>query len=64
MDVGVIWQIAGVGIIVTVIFSVLKTAGRDEFAWLVTLGGVAVVLVLVLRLIDQLFMTVKTMFQL
>lgn len=64
MDVGVIWQIAGVGILVAVIYSVLKTAGRDELAWLVTLGGVTVVLLLVIRLIGALFATVRAMFQL
>ncbi len=64
MDVGVIWQIAGVGILVAVIHGVLKTAGRDELAWLVTLGGVTVVFLLVVRLINALFTTVRTMFQL
>lgn len=64
MSVDVIWQIAGIGILVAVIFSVLKQAGRDDMAWLVTLAGVTVVLWMVIRLINQLFLTVRTMFQL
>lgn len=64
MSVDVIWQIAGIGILVAVIYSVLKQAGRDDMAWLVTLGGVTVVLWLVIRLINQLFVTVRSMFQL
>lgn len=64
MSVDVIWQIAGIGILVAVIYSVLKQAGRDDMAWLVTLGGVTVVLWLVIRLINQLFITVRSMFQL
>lgn len=64
MSVDVIWQIAGIGILVAVIYSVLKQAGRDDMAWLVTLGGVTVVLWLVIRLINQLFITVRAMFQL
>lgn len=64
MTVDVIWQIAGIGILVAVIFSVLKQANRDELAWLVTLGGVTVVLWMVIRMINQLFLTVRTMFQL
>ncbi len=64
VDVGTIWQIAGVGIIVAVIHGLFKAAGRDELAWVTVLGGVSVVLVLVLRLISGLFSTVRTMFQL
>lgn len=64
MSTDVIWQIAGIGILVAVIYSVLKQAGRDDMAWLVTLGGVTVVLWMVIRLINQLFQTVRVMFQL
>ncbi|MBX6377778.1 MAG: stage III sporulation protein AC [Clostridia bacterium] len=62
MNVDSILQIAGVGILVAVIFSVLKQAGRDDMAWLVSLGGVIVVLWTVIRLINDLFQTVRTMF--
>lgn len=58
----IIWQLAGIGILVAVIYSVLKQAGRDELAWVVTLGGVAVALLLVIRLINELFQNVRTMF--
>lgn len=64
MTVDVIWQIAGIGILVAVIHSVLKQAGRDDMAMLVTLGGVTVVFWVIIRLLNELFMTVKTMFQL
>lgn len=64
MNTDIIWQVAGIGILVAVIYSVLKQAGRDDMAWLVTLGGVTVVLWMVIRLIDQLFRMVRTMFQL
>lgn len=63
MDMNGIWQIAGVGILVAVIHNLLKAAGRDEQALFVVLGGAAVVLLLVVRLINQLFMTVRAMFQ-
>lgn len=64
LTVDVIWQIAGIGILVAIIYSVLKQAGRDDMAMLVTLGGVTVVFWMIIRLINQLFMTVKTIFQL
>lgn len=63
MDISSIWQIAGVGILVAVIHSLLKSAGREDQAFYVVLGGAALVLMLVVRLINQLFMTVRAMFQ-
>lgn len=62
LDVQAILQIAGIGILVAVIYSVLRQAGRDDLAWLVTLAGVTVVLWMVIRMISQLFETVTTMF--
>ena len=62
MDVQAILQIAGIGILVAVIYSVLQQAGRDDLAWLVTLAGVTVVLWMVIRMISQLFDAVTTMF--
>lgn len=63
MNIDVIWQIAGIGILVIVIHGVVKTAGRDELAWLITLAGVAVVLWFVIRVVNDLFQAVRTMFQ-
>ena len=60
----VIWQIAGIGILVVVAHSVLKTAGREELAWLVTLAGVAVVLWRVVGLVGDLFQAVRAVFHL
>jgi stage III sporulation protein AC len=60
----IIWQIAGIGILVVVAHSVIKTAGRDELAWLITLAGVAVVLWRVVGLVNELFQAVKAVFNL
>lgn len=57
-----IWQIAGIGILVVVAHSVIKAAGRDEVAWMITLAGVAVVLWRVVTLVHQLFQAVRTVF--
>ena len=62
MNTDVIWQIAGIGILVVVAHSVIKTAGRDELAWLITLAGVAVVLWRVVSLVNDLFQAVKAVF--
>lgn len=64
MDVDVIFKIAAIGIVVTILNQVLIGAGRKEQAMLTTLVGVIVVLTMVINLITDLFDTVKTMFRL
>ncbi len=59
----IIFQIAGIGILVVVVHAVLKAANRDEFAWLVTMAAVAVVLWRVIDVVNQLFQAVRTVFQ-
>ena len=44
MDVNLIFKIAAVGILVTIIQQVLKQSGRDEQAFLVSLSGLILVL--------------------
>ncbi len=63
MNVAIIWQIAGIAILVIVVHAVLKSAGRDEFAWLTVLAGLSVVLYLAVRTVNDLFQTVRTLFQ-
>lgn len=64
MNVDVIFKIAAIGIVVTVVNQVLIKAGREEQAMLTTLVGVVIVLTMVISLITDLFDTVKTMFHL
>lgn len=64
MEVTVIFQIAAVGILVSVLNQVLIRAGREEQAMLTTLTGLVVVLFWVIQYISQLFETVQTLFSL
>jgi stage III sporulation protein AC len=64
MDVDLIFKIAAVGILVSVLNQVLLRSGRDEQATLVTLAGLVVVLMIVVQEISQLFDLVKTLFDL
>ncbi|SCY98580.1 stage III sporulation protein AC [Alkaliphilus peptidifermentans] len=64
ISVDIIFKIAAIGIIVSVLNMVLNKAGRDEQAMMTTLVGIIVVLMMVINLISNLFDTVKTMFQL
>lgn len=62
MELDLIFKIAGVGIIVAVLNMLLKKADRDEYAVMVTLAGLIVVLAMIVSEIAALFETVKTVF--
>lgn len=64
MDVDLIFKIAGIAIIVSVLHSVIRQAGKEEYAWLITLTGVVVVLTMVTKLIWDFFSSIRVMFQL
>lgn len=64
MDVDLIFKIAAIGILVSVLNQVLTRSGRDEQATMVTLAGLVVVLMVVVQQISDLFELVKTLFQL
>ncbi|WP_330577780.1 stage III sporulation protein AC [Alkaliphilus serpentinus] len=64
INVDIIFKIAAIGIIVSVLNMVLNKAGREEQAMMTTLVGIVVVLMMVINLVSNLFDTVKTMFQL
>lgn len=63
-NVDIIFRIAGIGIFISVLNIVLKQAGKEEQAQMLTLGGVVVVLLMVIQLINELFASIKTIFNL
>lgn len=64
MNVDLIFQIAGIGIIVAVLNQLLIRAGREEQALLTTIAGLVVVLFVITQQIADLFDTVKSIFNL
>jgi stage III sporulation protein AC len=64
MNVDLIFKIAGLGILISVLHIILKQANKEEQAQMLTLAGVVVVLILVVQLINQLFTTVRSVFHL
>lgn len=62
MDVEIIFKIAGIGILTAIMGQVLKQTGREEISTMATLAGLVIVLVMVLNLIGDLFVTLKTIF--
>lgn len=62
MNVDLIFKIAAIGILVSVLNQVLVRSGRDEQATMVTLIGLVVVLMMVVQEISALFELVKNLF--
>ena len=62
MDVDLIFKIAAIGVIVSVLNQVLIRSGREEQATMTTLAGLIVVLMMMIEQISLLFDTVKTVF--
>ena len=64
MDIDIIFRIAGIGILISVLSIVLKQAQKEEQAEMLTLAGVVVVLIIVVQLMNQLFIVVRSVFNL
>ena len=64
MSVNLLFKIAAVGILVSVICQVLKHSGREEQAFLTSLAGLVLVLFWILPYIFELFDTMKQLFAL
>ena len=64
MSVTIIFKIAAVGIIVTVLCQVLKHSGREEQAFLLSLAGLIIVLFWIVPYIYELFETMQSLFAL
>jgi stage III sporulation protein AC len=62
MDIDLIFKIAAIGIIVSILNQVLSRSGREEQATMTTLAGLVVVLMMVTRQISDLFELVKDLF--
>lgn len=63
MDIDLIFKIAAIGIIVSILNQVLSRSGREEQATMTTLAGLVVVLMLIARKIAELFDLVKALFR-
>ena len=62
MDIEIIFKIAAIGILITVITQILKKSDRDDIATLAALAGLIIVLTLVINMITELFDAIKTFF--
>lgn len=64
MEVSLIFKIAAVGILITILGQVLKHSGREEHAFLISLAGLVLVLSWIVPYIYQLFEMIQDLFAL
>lgn len=64
MSIDIIFKIASIGILITVICQILKKSDRDDIATLVSLAGLIIVLTLVIGMVSDLFESIKSIFNL
>ncbi len=62
MEISIIFKIALVGILVTMLNQILKQSGREEQAFLTSLAGLILVLFWVIPYIAELFETIEELF--
>ena len=64
MDISILFKMAAIGIIVTVICQILKKSDRDDIATLVSIVGLIIVLGVVVGMVGDLFKEIETIFHL
>ena len=64
MQIDIIFKIAAVGIIVTIVCQILKKSDRDDIATIVSLAGLIIVLTVVVDMIADLFGSIRSIFDL
>ena len=58
----IIFKLAGIGLITSIVNQILKHCGKEEIAHITTLGGLIISLLMIVDLIQDLFTTVKSLF--
>ena len=64
MEIDLIFKIAAVGIIISILNQVLVRTGREEQATMTTLAGLVVVLMILVQQISELFELIRSLFSL
>jgi stage III sporulation protein AC len=64
LNIDIIFKIASIGLLITVVIQVLKKSDRDDIAMLVSIVGTVIVLSLVVNVVNELFQSIKDIFYL
>ena len=63
MDVDLIFKLAALGILVSVLNLLLSKSGRDDYGLIVTLAGLLVSLLVIVNKVNELFETIRVLFE-
>ncbi|HJA94860.1 MAG TPA: stage III sporulation protein AC [Firmicutes bacterium] len=63
MDVSIIFKLAAIGILVTVVCQILKKSDRDDISTVVSIVGLVIALTIAVTMIGDLFETIRDIFQ-
>ncbi|MBQ3257353.1 MAG: stage III sporulation protein AC [Oscillospiraceae bacterium] len=63
MDVDLIFKLAALGILVSVLNLLLAKSGRDDYGLIVTLAGLLVSLLVIVNKVNELFETIRVLFE-
>ena len=63
MDVDLIFKLAALGILVSVLNLLLAKSGRDDYGLIVTLAGLLVSLLVIVNKVNELFETIRILFE-
>lgn len=64
MDISILFKLAGLGLLTSMVNSVLKAGGKEDIASVVTLAALVLALLTVLDLVVGLFDNIRSVFQL
>ena len=64
MEFELIFKIAGLGIVISIINTILSKAGRDEYVMLTTLSGIIIISLMLIDRIAELFASLQDLFKL
>ena len=64
MDITILFKMAAIGVVITVICQILKKSDRDDIATLVSIVGLIIVFAVVVGMVGDLFAQLKDIFEL
>ena len=62
IDISIIFKLAAIGIIITIVCQVLKKSERDDISTVVTIVGLVIALTVAMTMIGDLFQTIQSIF--
>ncbi len=62
MDISLILKVSGIGLLISVVCQILSKSGRDDQAMFVSIAGIIIVLMLLIKEFSALINTIKTLF--